>query len=85
MGLTSLVPPNPSGAFAVSSEPGIGAGAIFATAVVIYLTAYLNIVVAGDSERRQLRWLLIVATVPLLATFAGIVLFESLSVIEIGL
>lgn len=85
-GLIGLMPPDPSaGVLPLNSEPGVGAGAIFATGLVIYLSAYLNIVEVGGIERQGLRRLLLVALVPLVATFLGILLFETLAVIGLDL
>lgn len=56
-------------------------GGLFAAVALIFLLAYLDLYIASDDENLLLRRLLQAAIIPLLATFAGIVLFESLTII----
>lgn len=80
MGLTIVVSPNASSASTLPmlSGLGVGEGGIFATAVLIYLLAYLNVVEASERDRSRLRSLLVSVSFPLLLAFIGIVVFESL-------
>jgi len=85
MGLTAVGSSVASSTTSLSllSAPGVGAGGIFLTAVLVYLLAYLNVIEAGGPEQRQLRAFLITASLPLVVVFAGIVAFESLTIIGI--
>lgn len=56
-------------------------GGLLAAVSLIFLLAYLDLYIAADDENRLLRRLLQAAILPLLVTFAGIVLFESLVII----
>lgn len=80
MGLTIVVSPDASSASALPmlSELGVGEGGIFATAILIYLLAYLNVVEASEHDHSRLRSLLVAVSFPLLLAFIGIVAFESL-------
>lgn len=59
---------------------GHGGGLLTAVAL-IFLLAYLDLYIASEDENLLLRRLLEAAILPLLLTFAGIVLFESLTIV----
>jgi len=59
----------------------MGIGGIFVAASLIFLLAYLDLLNASDADDPQLRTTLVIIIIPLLLTFGGIVLFESLQVI----
>lgn len=82
MSLTAIVSSNaPADSLSLLSSQGVGIGGIFVTALLAYLLAYLNVVEASERNRRGLRSLLVAAIVPLALVFAGIVTFESLTII----
>lgn len=60
---------------------GLGIGGIFVAAVLVFLLAYLDLLDAADPESSAVRRTLIATVVPLFLTFAGVVVFESLSVL----
>lgn len=82
MSLTAIVSSNaPADSLSLLSSQGVGIGGIFVTALLAYLLAYLNVVEASERNRQGLRSLLVAAIVPLALVFAGIVTFESLTII----
>lgn len=82
MGLTSVVSSASSASsLSLLSGLGVGAAGIFVTVALVYLLAYLNIVEASERNRKHLRSLLVVVSVPLTFAFAGMILYESLSII----
>lgn len=82
MSLTAIVSSNaPADSLSLLSTQGVGIGGIFVTALLAYLLAYLNVVEASERNRQGLRSLLVAAIVPLALVFAGIVTFESLTII----
>jgi hypothetical protein len=81
MGLIASSSASSASALSLFTGVGVGAGGIFVTVLLTYLLAYLNVVEASERSRRQLQSLLVLASVPLMFVFAGIVLFESLTVI----
>lgn len=80
MSLTVAVPPGVSsgGGLSLLADPGVGAGSMFVTGLVVYLLAYLNVVEASERDRRWLRWLLVAMIIPLATAFLGILVFETL-------
>ena len=56
-------------------------GGLLTAVSLIFLLAYLDLYVASEDENLLLRRLLQAAILPLLLTFAGIVLFESLTIV----
>lgn len=65
------------------SNPGVGSGGIFISALLTYLLAQLHIVGASERDFRGVRTLLVVMIVPLGIVFVGIIALESLSIIGI--
>lgn len=61
---------------------GVGIGGIFVTAAVSYLLAYLIVIKTTEGSSARLEILLTATAIPLGITFAGIVLYQSLQVLE---
>jgi hypothetical protein len=82
-GLTVAVSSTGSSASAPTllSTLGVGVAGIFVTGILIYFLAYLNVVENSERDRPSLHLLLIATSVPLLFSFAGILIYESLVVI----
>jgi hypothetical protein len=59
----------------------MGVGGIFIAAALVTLLAYLDLFDASDQEDGVTRSMIIATTIPLLLTFSGIVLFQSLAVV----
>lgn len=68
-------------AISLLSPVGLGVGGIFVAASLIFLLAYLDLYDASESNDPQIRTTLAITIVPLLLTFAAIVLFKSLQVV----
>ncbi len=68
-------------AISLLSPIGLGVGGIFVAATLIFLLAYFDLFDTADITNPQLRTTLLVTIVPLLLTFAGIVLFQSLQMV----
>lgn len=69
-GMTTLLTPT-----------GLGTGGALIAVVLVVLLGYLNVVSArGDADPR-LRQIVIAVSVPLLATFGGVVVYESIQVV----
>jgi len=84
MGLTAIVSSASAGvssATSLLSPVGAGVGGIFVAAALVGLLAYLDLFDASEHEKGDVRSMLIATTVPLLLTFSGIVLFQSLAVV----
>jgi len=79
------VPPTESSVHTLSLfvSVGIGAGGIFVTGLLVYLQGYLSIIKARERNQLRLQSLLVMASIPLVFAFAGIVVFESLSVLDL--
>ena len=85
MGITAVVHSGSSSVASLSllSQVGLGVGGIFVTTLLVYLLAYLKIIEASSRSKQYLRQLLVGTSVPLLVAFAGIIAFESLSIIGV--
>lgn len=81
MGLIASSSALSAGSLSVLAAVGVGAGGILVVVLLAYLLAYLNVVEASDRDYRQLRSLLVVASVPLLFVFGAVITFESLTVL----
>jgi len=72
---------NGAAAFGVHTAVGLGVGGIFVALTLVAHLGYLDLLGAAelDPERkRRMRSMLLAVVVPLLLTFGGIVLFQSL-------
>lgn len=67
----------------VFAAVGLGTGSIFITMLLVYLLAYLNVVEASERRRDHLRSLLIAMSVPLVFVFTGVIIFQSLRIIDL--
>jgi len=59
----------------------VGVGGIFVAVALVALLAYLDLFDASEQEQSSVRSMLVATIIPLLLTFSGIVLFQSLSVV----
>jgi len=60
---------------------GLGTTGLAIAIVLVVLFGYLNVLSAGPDADRRLRGVIVCVTVPLLATFGGIVFYESLQIV----
>jgi hypothetical protein len=70
--------------FDLYSALGLGIGGMFVAVVLIVHLGYLDLLKAADIEAHRvdgIRPMLVAVTVPLLLTFAGIVLYHSLMIL----
>lgn len=84
MGLTAIVSSASAGvssATSLLSPVGVGVGGIFVAVALVALLAYLDLFDASEQEQSSVRSMLVATIIPLLLTFSGIVLFQSLSVV----
>lgn len=64
------------------SPVGLSAGSVFVAIVLIFTLGYLDLLSASERDRSGFRQTLIAISVPLGITFAGIVLYQSLTVLR---
>lgn len=88
MGLTTIVSSSASSSASASSSSlsllspvGIGVGGIFVAVALLALLAYFDLLDARQRPAPKLKRTLATMIVPLLFTFGGVVVFESLQVL----
>ncbi|MEF8813600.1 MAG: hypothetical protein V5A55_07245 [Halovenus sp.] len=58
---------------------GVGIGAVFVTVALVLLLAYQNLVEADENADDRARRIATALTLPLLATFVAVVVFEAMA------
>lgn len=90
MGLTAIVSSSASSASSAGvsasvtsllSPVGVGVGGIFVAGALVLLLAYLNLLDASERSLDGVRRTVLTAVVPLLVTFAGVVLFRTMQIL----
>jgi hypothetical protein len=69
------------GATTLLTPTGMGIGGLIIAIALVFLLGYLNVISARENVDARLRHVVISVAIPLLATFGGIVVYESIQIV----